>query len=154
EDGGGRLVGPCVHIVPVGATAGLGQRGAQAGDRLAVALGALTLVLDLAQEVLAVRAHGLELAEQRLVGGEPFVGRLARGRRGRGVLGLLAALGEARLRLRGARLRAGDLGLEARGAARLLVALRLGRLAPPSRGLRLAAQVLDPSELLLEAALA
>src|SRR5207244_3586131 len=85
---------------------------------------------------------------------QPLVGRLAAGRRGRGVLGLVAALGQALLGPRGARLRSADLGFEPRRPARLLVALGLGRLAPATRGLGLAAQVLDAGELALQAALA
>ena len=119
------------------------RRGAQAGDRLAVALGALALLLDLAEQVLAVRPDGLELAEQRLVRGQPVVRRLAGRGLGRGVLRLLAALGEPRLGIGGAGLGARDLGLEADRAAGLLVALDLGRLAPAARRLGLAAEVLD-----------
>jgi hypothetical protein len=70
------------------------------------------------------------------------------------VLGLLAAVGEPLLGACGARLGARHLGLEARGAARLLVALGLDRLAAAARRLRLAAQVLDARELALERALA
>src|SRR3954468_7234326 len=94
------------------------------------------------------------LAEHPLVPRQPLVRGLAAGRRGRGVLGLVAALGQALLGPGGARLRPADLGFEPRRAARLLVALGLGRLAPAARGLGLAAQVLDAGELALEAALA
>ena len=54
----------------------------------------------------------------------------------------------------GAGLGARDLGLEADRAARLLVALGLGRLAPAARRLGLTAQVLDAAELALQRALA
>ena len=95
----------------------LGERRAQAGDRLAVRAGALAQLLDLAQQVLAVRADGLELVEQRLVRREPLVGGLA-ARPGGELLGLLAALGQLRLGGRGARL--GALELPARRSARAL----------------------------------
>src|SRR3954452_15133062 len=91
-----RLGGPVAGAL-VGTAAGLGERRAQARDRLAVALGALEQPLALAQEVLAVAADRLELAEQRLVRRQPLVRGLAAGRRGRGVLGLVAALGQALL---------------------------------------------------------
>ena len=85
---------------------------------------------------------------------EPVVGRLAGRGLGRRLLRLLAALGEPRLGVGGAGLGARDLGLEADRAARLLVALGLGRLAPAARRLGLAAQVLDPAQLALQCALA
>src|SRR3954469_3234743 len=123
EHGRGRLFGtPAARLVLRARATRLRQRRAQARDRLAVALGGLAQLLDLAQQVLAVGADRPQLPE-------PLLGA------------------------RGARLGARDLGLEARGPARLLVALGLGRLAAPARGLGLAAQVLDARELLLEPAL-
>src|SRR3954454_13810369 len=123
-----RLAAPVAGAL-VGTAAGLGERRAQARDRLAVALGALEQLLDLAQEVLAVGADRLELAEQRLVRRQPLVRGLAAGRRRRGVLGLVAALRQALLGPGGARFGPADLGVEPRRPARLLVALGLGRLA-------------------------
>src|SRR6185295_20224312 len=101
EDRRGGL-GVVAGVVLQGPAARLGEGCAQAGDRLAVALGALALLLDLAEQVLAVRPDRFELAEQRLVRREPVVRRLAGGGLGRRLLRLLAALGEACLGVGGA----------------------------------------------------
>ena len=151
---GGSAGSDRVLAVVVPARAGLRQRGAQPRDGLAVVLGRIAQLLDLAQQVLAVGADRFELGQQRLVGGQPLVRRLAR-RRARGaLLGVVATLGQALLGLGGARLGTRDLALEPPGAAGLLVALGLGRLTAPARGLDLAAEVVGAGQLALEASLA
>ena len=92
----------------------LAQRRAQMRDRLGVLRGRLAQLLDLAQELLAVGADGVELVQQRLVRREPLVGGLAARPDGR--LGLLASLGQMRLGGRGPRLGALELLGEALGA--------------------------------------
>ena len=110
----GGACGSAAAPLPSGPAGRLAQRRAQAGDRLGVLRGGLAQLLDLAQELLAVRADGVELVEQRLVRGEPLVGGLAA--RPGGLLGLLAALGQVRLGGGGARL--GALELRLPGARR------------------------------------
>src|SRR6476469_9134508 len=78
---------------PAASSEGLPPASARTVLRRAIALGALALLLDLTEQVLAVRPDGFELAEQRLVRREPVVRRLAGGGLGRRVLRLLAALG-------------------------------------------------------------
>jgi hypothetical protein len=125
----------------------LAERGAQPGDRLGVLGGRLAQLLDLAQQLLAMRAHRLQLVEQRLVGGQPLVGGLAP-RPGR-LLGLLAALGQVRLGGVGACFGTLQLSVETLGAREQLAALGVGGLAAAPGGLRLTAQVLDSGQIAL-----
>ena len=76
-DGRGRRLRLGGRAVALGPGGGLPQRGAQVGDGLGVLGRGLAQLLDLAQELLAVGANGVELVEQRLVRREPLVGGLA-----------------------------------------------------------------------------
>ena len=145
--GGGRLGGSAAAPSSSGPAAASPSVVLRCAIALASCVGRLAQLLDLAQELLAVRADGLELVEQRLVGGEPLVGGLAA--RPGGLLGLLAALGQVRLGRRGARLGALELRREALGARAELGALGVGGLAAALGRLDLAAQVLDAGEVAL-----